>query len=132
MAKVEFNEYEVQLVRFFAKFYTDEGRYCPFGAIPGYKEDRAKFGAAFDRLSRFNFAKGHTSGSLEVLPKCLEEVEAWDNPPVPDRWDEATKWLRSKRWSLPLLVVGVGLPLIKGYWDLITLILGYIYPASKK
>ncbi|MGO9115606.1 MAG: hypothetical protein ACLP9L_40885, partial [Thermoguttaceae bacterium] len=98
MAKVQLNDYEVQLVRFFAKHYREKDKYVAFADMPG--DDEQQFQTAFERLSRFGFVKGYTSHRIEILPSCLEAVEAWDNPPLPDRWDEATKWFRSKRWSL--------------------------------
>jgi len=50
-----------------------------------------------------------------------------------DRWDEATKWFRSKRWSLPFLVLLVGLPALKGWVDVIKGLLEWMgwLPRSK-
>ena len=48
----------------------------------------------------------------EISPAILEVIESFDNPLMCDYWDRATKWLRSKRWSLLALAVLVGLPTV--------------------
>jgi hypothetical protein len=125
MANVKLNEYEVQLVRFFAKHYEEKDRWVALADIPDFA-DKEKFGAAYDRLIRFGYVISDSSCGLEILPPCLEAVETWDNPPLPDRWDEATKWFRSKRWSLPVLVLAVGLPALKGWVDVIKMLLEWV------
>ena len=124
MAKVELSEYEVLVVRFLASQFH-ESQYLGYNQFPAPKNP-GEHRAAIDRLMRFGFIVGHTTGSCEILEKCLETVEAWDNPPLPDRWDEATKWFRSKRWSLPILVLAVGLPALKGWVDVIRLLLEWV------
>ena len=124
MAKIEFSEYEVELIRFFAKHFKETDKYVAFADIPG--DDEEKFRAAYDRLARFHFVKGYTDRRIEILLACLEAVEAWDNPPLRDRWDETTKWFRSKWWSLPLLVIAVGLPALKGWVDVIKMLLEWM------
>ena len=40
-----------------------------------------------------------------------------------DRWDKATKWFRSQWWSLLLLALAVGLPVVKVWIDLAKMML---------
>ena len=125
MAKVELNEYEVELVRFLADRFA-RNQYFSYDELPGAKEKPMDHRAAIIQLMRFEFIGGRTAMTGEILPKCLDQVEAWDNPPLRDRWDEATKWFRSRWWSLPVLVLAVGLPALKGWVDVIRMLLEWV------
>jgi hypothetical protein len=127
------DDYEKELVRFCDQRFFAGKEDVVLEEVPGYSADTKKKNLdALNGLISAGAISKLADGIFRVEPKCVEIRKRLDNPPPIDRWDEATKWLRSKRWTLPLLVVGVALPLIKGYWDLISLILGYIYPASRK
>jgi hypothetical protein len=132
LLKMPFSDYEKELIRCCAQHYSEKPDEVAYTDLPRFEElGWEKVSPVLDRLIRLGPIRGFSDSSIKVLPICVELVHAWDNPPPRDRWDEATKWLRSKAWSLPLLVLAASLPLLKGWWDLITMVLGWIYPGNK-
>jgi hypothetical protein len=128
-----FDERDEALIRWFAEKYRNHDEQVGYDTFCEHlKLPRAECSKMRRRMLRAGLiAEGESyQTSIIILPECVEVVNQWDNPPLPDYWDKATRWLRSKPWSLPLFIAVVMLPLVKGYWDLITLILGCIYPAS--
>jgi hypothetical protein len=111
------DDYEQELVRWLAqKYLAHEGGMISVADFPRYEEigkDRA-----FDarkRLTDSGLIEGVASWEIDVLPACVELVQQWDNPPLeplPDYRDKLSKWFWSKPWSIPVLVVLVGLPAI--------------------
>jgi hypothetical protein len=128
-----FDESDKALIRYFAERYREHEEDLNYDTFCNHlKLHRSECFKIRQRMLVLGVIADGEHAGIIILPKCVELVHAWDNPPARDRWDEATRWLRNKAWSLPLLVLFVALPLIKGYWDLITLILGCIYPSSRK
>jgi hypothetical protein len=135
MAEPILDDYEKELVRWFAQKYLDhQGDMIRVCDLPRFTElGKEKVSLARTRLTDFGLIRAAGSLEIEVLPACVELVHAWDNPPMPDRWEEATKWFRSKWWSLPVLVVFVGLPALVTWIGMLKTILewmGFIKGSS--
>ena len=114
--RMPFSDYEQELLRCCAQHYSEKPDEVAYEDLPRFKElGWDKVSPLLDRLIQFGLIRGFSDKTIKVLPACVELVHAWDNPPPRDRWDEATKWFRSKWWSLPVLVLLVGLPALKGW-----------------
>jgi len=122
-----------ELIRYLANRYrnrTEKVHYDAF--VEEMKVPRSECATLRTRMLMLGMIAELDNCDFVVLPECAELVNDWDNPPPRDYWEQATKWMRCRRWTLPLLVLAAALPLIKGYWDIITLVLQCIYPSSKK
>ena len=110
--EVELNEYEVELVRFFANHYTEKGDIVAYEDFPKCKElGINQLIRLTDRLELFGLMESHSSSTAKIPSTVLGLVQQWDNPPLPDYRDKITKWFWSKPWSIPVLVVAVGIPI---------------------
>ena len=136
MPKVFFSDYEQEAIRHLAKCYSDGGKSMCLAWFPRFKElGEEKVRHVADRLANFGMFKWDSTDSGEILVHVLDVAEQIDHPPLRDRWDEATKWYRSKWWSLPVLVVVVGLPAIVTWIGMLKTILewmGIIKGSSPK
>lgn len=47
--------------------------------------------------------------ALMLTPEGLAQVREFENRPPPDHWKDIVVWFRSKRWSVPVVLIGVGL-----------------------
>jgi hypothetical protein len=130
VAEPIFDDYEKELVRFFAQRYLAHQEFISHAEFPRYEEvGKQKVLDARRRIREAGLIEGmHTEGIIDtglidlidrsrikVLPTCLELVHAWDNPPMPDYWDKMTKWFWSKPWSVVVFLVVVVLPALVGY-----------------
>ena len=126
------DDYEKECVRFFAERYRSHKEIINHEEFPRYNEvGRQKVLDARKRIREACLIAGFHTEAIKVLPRCVEIVQQWDNPPLRDRWDEVTKWFRSKPWSLPVLVLLVGLPALKGWVDVLKAILEWMIPGRK-
>jgi hypothetical protein len=111
MAKVMFDDYEVEAIRHLAKCYSDGGKSMCLAWFPRFKEvGEEKVRHVAGRLANFGMFRWDSTDSGEILAHVLDVADNIDNPPLRDYWDDATKWFRSKRWSLLVLVLYVGIP----------------------
>ena len=67
---------------------------------------------------------GSYADAFIVNALILEVVRQLDNPPTPDHWDNATKWFRSKKWSLPHFLIFLIVGLTSAWLDLIQKLIG--------
>lgn len=58
-------------------------------------------------------------GMVTITDKGLAALHHVNNPPQRDLWEEWTRWLRSKWWSLPLFALVVLIPLIQSWIQVI-------------
>lgn len=134
MAKVEFSEYEQEVIHFLAKHFSEKDQHVEFSEFPHFEElGRNKILEVAERLARFGLLEDHTNRSMTILPGVIDVAEKLNNPPVRDRWEETTKWFRSKWWSLPVLGLLVGLPALKGWVDIVKSIaewMGWIHSGK--
>ncbi len=134
------DDYEKELVRWLAQKYLDhEGGMISVADFPRYQEvGRERAFDARERLTNAGLIEGVASWEIEVLPACVELVRQWDNPPpepLPDYRDKLSKWFWSKPWSVPVLVVLVGLLAIVTWIGMIKTVLewfGIIKGSSPK
>lgn len=47
-----------------------------------------------------------------------------------DQWAKAARWIRSKKWSFPIMLVVVGLPLIVDYCKMLIWLIEYVLTGS--
>jgi hypothetical protein len=123
---VSFSDYEKELLRCCAQHYAEDPDEVLCTDLPRFTElGFDKISPVLNRLIHFALIRGYSDKSIKVFPACLELVHAWDNPPLRNRWDEATKWFQSKWWSLPVLVFFVGLPAIVTWIGMVKTILDW-------
>ena len=127
MVEIAFNEYEIELVRFFAQRSTGGEEIVNMKEVPRYDEvGKEKVYHIRKRFTDYGLLKGYSSEDVEVLPTVLELVQQWDNPPLPDYRDKMTKWFWSKRWSMVVYVLVVGLPALLGWVVMLKTILEWL------
>jgi hypothetical protein len=127
MAKKPLTEYEIELVRFCAKHYLEKGEVLGYSECPKHEElGRKAVMEAIDRLMRFNLLAGFSSNGFRIMPALLEQVEEWDNPPLPDYRDRITKWFWSKPWSIAVYILVVGMPAVIGWIVMLKTILEWM------
>lgn len=127
MAKIPLTEYEVELVRFCAQHYLDKGEILGYVDFPRYEElGRKKIVETHERLMRFGLMQAFSSDQVMIPPSVLEQVEEWDNPPLPDYRDRLTKWFWSKPWSIVVYTLVVGLPAVVGWVVMLKTVLEWL------
>lgn len=127
MAEPVLDDYEKELVRFFAQRCREHHELVERTELPRHQEvDDHTEAVALNRLDEAELISIFTRSQVKVLPACVELVQAWDNPPLPDYRDKATKWFWSKWWSLPVWLVFVGLPALVGYIVMLKTILEWL------
>ncbi len=131
--RMTFSDYEKELLRCCARHYSERPDQVAYTDLPQFVElGWTKVSPILDRLIQFGLIRGFSDKSIRVLPACIELVHTWDNPPICDRWDEATKWFRSKWWSLPVLILVIGLPALVTWIGMIKTVLEWmgVVPAG--
>jgi hypothetical protein len=119
MTEPTLDDYEKELVRFFAQRYLDHQGVVGRGELPRQKElDEHREAVALNRLDNAGLIDIVSRSEVKVLPACVKVAQRWDNPPpapLPDYRDRLSKWFWSKRWSLGVYALVVGLPAALGY-----------------
>ena len=119
MSYIEPDEYEQELIRFFAQRYREQNECVDYHEFPRYEEKGiGAINWARDRLTQIGVIAGEHSTGIRVLPRILEVLELINNPPkppLPDYRDKLTKWFFSKRWSVVVYVLVIGLPALVGW-----------------
>ena len=126
--KITLSNYEVEVVRFLAKHFTERGELVRPDMFPRYKTwGGDTVHEVVGRLIRFRLVElvknlrgepqAYEAG-VRILPAVFAVVDRLDNPPpepLPDYRDKVSKWFWSKPWSVVVYLVVVGLPALLGY-----------------
>jgi hypothetical protein len=116
MPTIPFDEYEQELVRFFAQRYLEHKEQIDHEQFPRYEElGKERILQVRKRLRDAGLITGVHVTRIEILPAILHAAEQLDNPPLPDYRDKLTKWFWSKPWSIVIYVLIVGLPALLGW-----------------
>ena len=79
------------------------------------------------RLAQHGLLEEVASGQMRVLPQLMDEVQKLDHPPLKDYWKEIVAWFRSKPWSVPLVAIGVLIPILIQWYHLIRQLCQWVY-----
>ena len=125
-----FDDYEKELLRFFAQRYRAHQEEVKRDELPRHQEvDENIEAKALVKIAEAGLIEPIDRSEVRVLPACVEKVHAWDNPPLPDYWDRSTKWFRSNPW---LVVFGLVVVVLSALVPLITNIVALIRGSSPK
>ena len=106
MSYIEPDEYEQELIRFFAQRYREQNECVDYHEFPRYEEKGiGAINWARDRLTQIGVITGEHSTGIRVLPKILEVLELINNPPkppLPDYRDARTNFI----WPVVSQLIG--------------------------
>jgi len=123
----DLNDYEKEVVRFLAKHYDEKGDLVSYSEFPNFEELGEKgVSRETDRLMRYGLLSSFSSDGPRIEPTVLEVVHDLDHPPPKDLWKDRIAWFRSKWWSIPFLVLAIGLPLIVQGVEMIKIVLRWV------
>lgn len=106
MPTIPLDEYEQELVRFFAQCYLEHREEIDHEEFPRYAElGKERILQARERLTDAELITGAHSTGIKVLPAILDAVKQLDNPLLPDYRDKLTKWFWSKPWSIAIYIL---------------------------
>jgi hypothetical protein len=113
---VHFSPDEIRMLRRIAETAKDRrmgGRITPLAEEFGM--ERNKFIDFVMRLYPLRLAQGGTNESFHVTPLLVESIHALDNQPPVDQWERVKTWFYSRKWSIPVVVVVIGVPILVGW-----------------
>jgi hypothetical protein len=115
MPDPKFDDYEIEVIRFLAARFDSGTRTIIHKEFPRAAEvGNSIVVGIIRRLSvrgYLDWEDHQVFGPQFIIrPDILDLVHRLDNPPPVDHWENLTVWFKSKRWSLPLLVLFLGLP----------------------
>jgi hypothetical protein len=124
------DDYEKELVRFFAQRYVAHKEFVNYSEFPRFDEvGERTINVARRRLKEAGLIEGMHTTQIKALATCVDLAKRWDNPPpepLPDYRDKVTKWFWSKWWSLPVLILIVGLPVLVTWIGMIKTVLAWV------
>lgn len=117
---------EQKIILLLADHYDNSGHYINFSQIT--EEVHLEVDAVqkfLHRMSRYNLVESRdlSNSMWEIKAKTVEIAHQIRSPEPRDYWKGATTWFRSRWWSLPVLMVFVGLPIIVTYIQMLVTIL---------
>jgi|SRR5208282_3063276 len=132
-----FDEFENDLVRFFARQFLKGHTKVSWHEFSGFGKDEAQITTAINRLLSARLIKnikGLPEKTIQIDAACVQLVRQWDNAPpepLPDYRDKLSKWFWSKPWSIGVYVVVIGLPAALGYVVMVKTIVEWLGKGSK-
>jgi hypothetical protein len=137
MSAVKLDEYEKEVVRHLAQRFNEGELYTSEAKWPRANENCERAFQIRNRFEGLGWLYWESGGSffapsLRIHPTLLEVVHDLENPPRPDLWAEWTAWFRSKWWSLPVLLVFLGVPAIAGWVQGLIWLLQYMGVIPKE
>ena len=107
---------DAEVLRYLAEKYHEAEFHVQFRSIPAVQKMPADVQRQTRiKLGKYGLIKRVTNESVEITEQGQNEVDRIDNPPPKDHWADTLIWFRSKRWSIPVMVLLVGLPALVGY-----------------
>ena len=113
-------EDEIKVVRFLAEKYKSREFVMivewPISQEKSSTQDLNARQRIKQKLHDFGcFVHVKTPSGMEFTPVILQVLDRIDNPPPPDHWANLLTWWRSKRWSVPVTLVVVIVPILAGW-----------------
>ena len=116
----DLNDYEEEVVRFLAERFDRGGNRVELSEFPRYEEvGEQEVYKVIGRFENFHWLESEACSSWHIPASILTVAIELDNPPEKDYWKWVITWFRSKWWSIPVLVIVVGLPALVGYASMI-------------
>jgi len=133
----DFTPNEEKIIRHLHRRYMSGAAWFTYNeAIPSDAEiTQEEFMHLLGRLYSGGFLIKDEGSPPTIAPSICDLVEALDNPPPPDYRDKLSKWFWSKRWSIGVYLLVVGVPAAVGYIVMLKTILqwfGIIKGGSAK
>lgn len=114
--ELQFDDLDKQIIAWLAKHFDGRGEMFDFSDLqsetnhePGLLDKR------LDRFSRYGLVEPETLGGevWSIQPQLLSVAEQLSAPePQPDRIEEFTRRFRSRRYAVPLWLLGVVIPAV--------------------
>ncbi|OHB72036.1 MAG: hypothetical protein A2V70_05460 [Planctomycetes bacterium RBG_13_63_9] len=119
---------EEKMAVFLARYLAQKkGPFIKYSELPGFerlgKEGLSKI---VGRLSQYDCIECFHSGGFKISLGVFDFANDILHPPPRDYWDRANTWLRSKRWSLLVLLIVVVPPVLLGWARLLGIIFKWI------
>ena len=116
-ATVEFDKADRDFILYLADFFDKKAELCAVADYPPFVNDNAATVARIDRLGRLGLVKieARDRSLFRINGTLLELADQIRNPPKRNHWNEfVEKWF-SKRWSVPVMLAVVLVPVLAQY-----------------
>lgn len=125
---VTFNDREVELILALADHFDRKEESCNVSDLPGFGEDPRAVEAMLMRFRRLHLTKFESmSGTtVRILPDLVAVAYRLRNPPKPNHWQDFIEWWFSKKWSIPVTLVAVVLPLLVQWVEMLKAVVGWV------
>jgi hypothetical protein len=120
---IKLSGYEQQLIRLLAKHQDDENDEYRVDLLVKDEVNGNETLRTIDRFRRYGLVEWKTNVTIRILPSLLEAADMLDNPPPADYWKNIVTWFRSRWWSVALLALAVGLPLLVQWIEMLKAVL---------
>jgi hypothetical protein len=122
MSPHDLTDYEKEVVLFLAERWESPDQDLKeilVKEFPHYSKDSAALvNQVIEQFIANNWLENYHPG-VRVKSAIREVAHELRNPPLIDYWASLATWFRSKWWSVPVMLVVVGLPAIYGYYEMI-------------
>lgn len=115
---------EQEWILFLADRYEAGEQFVDLNSLPGFEQlEQNQWYATVERLESFGLVEWQSQVSLAIDPGIIEAAHQIKNPPKRDRPKELETWFRNQWWSVPVIVGGIGIPIVCQwveivYWSL--------------
>lgn len=110
----------IALLRGLADNHLAGNSYAPMDQLPAVQAmSEEELQSIREVLLNLRITGGGDNRTDLITEEGLRFLHLYDNPPPKDYWAEKLKWFRSKRWSLPILVLTVVVPLLTSWLQII-------------
>ena len=118
------SEREVEWILFLANSYETGEKYVALNSLPGFDQlEQNQWFTTLERLENFGFVKWQSQATLAIEPRIIEAAHQIKNPPPRDRPKELETWFRDQWWSVPLIVGGIGIPILWKWGEIVAWLL---------
>lgn len=130
MASLEFNDDEVTIILCLADLREncEVNRFSTDAIVRKSGMDPHFVGDTLNRLKNYGVLQFEDSGdaSISINLTIFEYRDQIQNPPLPNHWKSLSAWWFSKRWTLPVTVVVVALPLVTQWIEMLKTLVGWL------
>ena len=118
------SEKEIEVLQDLSRNFHNGNVHVRFDSLPSVSNlTESEKQVIRQRFLTYGFTDGGDSGTEIISVEGHEYLDYLHNPPLKDYWEEYTAWFKSKRWSIPVLLLVVGVPLLTSWLQIVQWIL---------
>jgi hypothetical protein len=125
--EIDLSDHERECLLFLARLYDSGHTRAQIKSFPRHDQlGKEAIHNVIVRFRKYGFIDWDSNVAVTIYGTVVDAAHQIEKPPPPDYWHDIQIWFQAWPWSIPVVVVAVGLPLIVEWIRIIRTVLEWL------